>query len=30
MPGPVLPMNEQELDAAPARMEVLISGKVGR
>lgn len=30
VPGPVLQMNEQELDAAPARMEVLISEKVGR
>lgn len=29
VPGPVLQMSEQELDAAPARMEVLISGKVG-
>ena len=30
MPGPGLQMNEQELDAAPAHMDVLISGKFGR
>ena len=30
MPGPVLQMNEQELNAAPARMDVLISRKFGR
>ena len=30
MLGPVLQINEQELDAAPALMEVLISGKVSR